>query len=101
MSKKQVVALALVVGILMGLIVGIFFRPYRPAGIVSIDQVNWYPSNVDNPSTPEIEGAYWVITLTVDYTTLSGLKFSKDGITTTNGYTNLFQFRREFQFKVQ
>lgn len=81
--KKNVKILAILTsGLLVGFFIGLFFfLTYKPKmGILSIDEIRWYPSSTDNPNTPKIEGAYWVITMTVDYTTLAGLKFTKDGI---------------------
>jgi len=53
MSKKQVVALALVIGILMGLIVGVFIRPFAGLTIYSI-------TKIDTIKKPELVGREWV-----------------------------------------
>jgi hypothetical protein len=53
MSKKHVVALALVVGILMGLVVGVFFRPFAKLTVYSI-------TDIDIIRNPQLVGKEWV-----------------------------------------
>jgi len=53
MSRKHAIALALVAGILMGLIVGIFFRPFAGLTIYSI-------TKIDTIKKPELVGKEWV-----------------------------------------
>ena len=67
MEKKTFLLSTLIIGILIGLVIGVFFRPYVSLEVISADKV--YIEELTGAgfgSDGELKNAYWVVTLTVD-----------------------------------
>jgi hypothetical protein len=80
MSKKHVIALALVVGILMGLIVGMFFKPFAKLSVYGVSQINLIKQDVGGGKYELI----WRVFGDTSYMNISAVKFNQTIVQAVN-----------------
>jgi hypothetical protein len=83
MSKKQVIALALVVGILMGLVVGMFFRqPPAKLSVWGVSQINLIKQG--EAKNGQYVGAIWRVIGDTSSMNISSVKFNQTVVQAVN-----------------
>jgi hypothetical protein len=82
MNKKHAIALALVVGILMGLLVGMFFRPPEKLSVWGVSQVNLIKEG--EPKNGRYVGAVWRVIGDTMYMNVSTAKFDQKVVQAVN-----------------
>ena len=80
MSKKHAIALALVAGILMGLIVGIFFKPFAGLNVYGVSQINLIKQDVGGGKYEYI----WRVFGDTSYMNISAVKFNQTIVQAVN-----------------